>query len=277
MRYIAFTTTGGMKDIVEIIVVMRHGIRADRAGEGWSESQTRPWDPPLSSGGWEEAVRSGKASCNFLKVKPDLIFTSPFTRCLQTASAVAKACRVPLRSMVVDRGLSETYDYLHIVRTVSSDDMMVDGEYANMGKWFYSERRRPEDSSDWRLRPGLNLEQRVDRFVYDVWKEPERGRHDLHVQGKFPDFEMYANLGFNRGGQVRRYVRALDRCIKELQKKSKGPRVGVIVTHGAGVKALYEHLLQTSPKPVDTAGYFVVYRENRGAYRLLVDRLATAE
>ena len=227
----------------------------------------------LSSGGWKEAVRSGKEIHKLLKRKPDLIFTSPYTRCLQTASAVAKACDTSFKRMVIDRGLSETYDYLHTVRTVSSNDLVVKGEYANMAKWFLSERRHSETSSGWRLEPGLTLEKRVDKFVYDKWKVPKRGRHELHVQGKFPDFEMYANLGFNRGGQVKRYVRALDRCIKEL-KKSKEVRVGIIITHGAGVKAMHEHLLQARPQDLDTAGYFVVGRQKRGTYQLLADRLA---
>ena len=263
-----------MQDIVEIIVVMRHGFRADKAAEEWVESETRPWDPPLSSGGWKEAVRSGKEIHKLLKRKPDLIFTSPYTRCLQTASAVAKACDTSFKRIVIDRGLSETYDYLHTVRTVSSNDMVVNGEYANMAKWFLSERRHSETSSSWRLEPGPTLRQRVEAFMYDKWKVPKRGRHELHVQGKFPDFEMYANLGFNRGGQVRRYVRAFQRCLVDLKRKSTGLRVGIVITHGAGVKAMHEHLLQARPQDLDTGGYFVVGREKRGAYQLLADRLA---
>ena len=50
-------------------------------------------------------------------------------------------------------------------------------------------------------------------------------------------------------------------------------RIGVIVTHRAGVTALHKHLLQTSPMNVNTAGYFVVCREGKGAFSLLSDRL----
>ena len=67
-----------MSGTIEIIVVMRHGCRADKAGEEWSESETRPWDSPLSKKGWKETVRSGKELNKLLKRKPDLIFTSPY-------------------------------------------------------------------------------------------------------------------------------------------------------------------------------------------------------
>lgn len=269
------TTITRMPDIIEVVIVMRHGLRADKAGEEWSESETRPWDPPLSVGGWKEAVRSGKELNAFLNSKPDMIFTSPYTRCLQTASAVAKACDVSFKCMIVDRGLSESYDYLNTVKTVSSNDMIVEGKYANMRKWFFSERQRTKDSSVWKLMPGLTLDQRVDKVVYDAWEQPKKNRHKLRICGKFPDFEMYLNLGFNREKQFKRYGRALDRCLRELRSKSRGGmhRIGVIVTHRAGVTALHKHLLQTSPMNVNTAGYFVVCREGKGAFRLLSDRL----
>ena len=264
-----------MSGTIEIIVVMRHGCRADKAGEEWSESETRPWDSPLSKKGWKETVRSGKELNKLLKRKPDLIFTSPYTRCLQTASALAKTCGVPFKDMIVERGLSETYDYLHTVRTVSSNDMVVGEEYVNMKEWFFSDRRQTKDSSaEWKLKPGLTLDQRVDRFVYDIWKPPKKDRTNLRICGKFPNFEMYVNMGFNRGEQVKRYVRALKRCLKELRGKNRGlKKLVVIVTHGAGVKALHEHFLQTSLTDVDTAGYFVVCRKGKERFRLLSDRL----
>ena len=162
-----------------------------------------------------------------------------------------------------------------LFRTVSSNDMVVGEEYVNMKEWFFSDRRQTKDSSaEWKLKPGLTLGQRVDRFVYDIWKPPKKDRTNLRICGKFPNFEMYVNMGFNRGEQVKRYVRALKRCLKELRGKNKGlKKLVVIVTHGAGVKALHEHFLQTSLTDVDTAGYFVVCRKGKERFRLLSDRL----
>lgn len=268
-----------MKDLLEIFVIMRHGDRADKANESWSESESRPWDPPLSAAGWREASKQGSKIHTLLKRKPDMVFSSPYTRCLQTASAVIEACRLSFKHLIIDKGLSETYDYIHTVRAVASSDIMSGDKYKNMKSWFLSKREKMSTNwawldSDWKLRQGMTQNERVNNFVYKNLKTPKAKQFKLREQGQFPDFEMYANLGFNREGQVKRYAAAMERCRKVLKTSHKKPRKCVIVTHRAGVQSLYESMLNSSPGDIDTAGFFVVARQNKGKWTLLETHLA---
>eukprot|EP00123_Amoebidium_parasiticum_P022871 comp9709_c1_seq1/m.4686 comp9709_c1_seq1/g.4686 ORF comp9709_c1_seq1/g.4686 comp9709_c1_seq1/m.4686 type:complete len:219 (-) comp9709_c1_seq1:298-954(-) len=80
---------------------LRHGERADLAQPGWEETAPRPWDPPLTETGKEQARKTGA----FLSGQGIThIFCSPFTRCLETAAGVASVLNVPI---VVEEGLTE--------------------------------------------------------------------------------------------------------------------------------------------------------------------------
>jgi transcription factor C subunit 7 len=68
------------------IWIVRHGIRQDMVDATWSEGQARPYDPPLAAQGHRQAGDVGKRLCG----EPiDHVFASPFTRAMQTASAIA--------------------------------------------------------------------------------------------------------------------------------------------------------------------------------------------
>ena len=84
------------------LIVVRHGERIDYAtrdqGGNWLTDQERPFDPPLTDHGIEQASKLGKdllAKTETLNM-PSIcgIYTSPFVRCRQTASAMRRAMTV---------------------------------------------------------------------------------------------------------------------------------------------------------------------------------------
>lgn len=86
-----------------IVVVVRHGERLDYVlrdeGRNWVEGATktnsRPYDPPLSDHGIEQASKLGKqlrTELLRLNLPPvHVVYSSPFLRCRQTAAAAVKA------------------------------------------------------------------------------------------------------------------------------------------------------------------------------------------
>lgn len=90
------------------VTVMRHSTRADKVGEWWEWQNLRPWDTPLSrSGVWLAAEQAIKA----VRANPEAtrIYSSPFTRCTQTAASLMCAYDMGWSNLTIDRGLSELY------------------------------------------------------------------------------------------------------------------------------------------------------------------------
>ena len=67
--------------------VVRHGERIDAVEKGWKKTAARPHDPPLTPTGFEQAAATGRALRDH---RLDAIYTSPFLRCVQTATAIAE-------------------------------------------------------------------------------------------------------------------------------------------------------------------------------------------
>ena len=88
-----------------LVWVMRHGERADVADPSWDAATAeRPHDPPLTELGVRQALATGQ-DIRARSARVDVVYTSPFLRCVQTAAAVAAELGgVPLR---VEPGLSE--------------------------------------------------------------------------------------------------------------------------------------------------------------------------
>ena len=90
------------------VVVVRHGERLDYVlrdqGQNWVAENwgNRPWDPPLTTNGLEQAKALGQHLPNQLtKLQlPPLsrVYSSPFLRCRQTALGIAQTS--PLMSNV---------------------------------------------------------------------------------------------------------------------------------------------------------------------------------
>jgi broad specificity phosphatase PhoE len=75
------------------MVICRHGERTDYVTPGWTAAAARPWDPPLTPKGHEQAVLAGRQILNHLKrlhLPPiQQVFSSPLLRCASTAVQIA--------------------------------------------------------------------------------------------------------------------------------------------------------------------------------------------
>lgn len=81
----------GEEELVQNVIVMRHGDRMDNFEPTWIASADRPWDPPLTEEGKKRAWDTGKKMRANLDCTIHRVFVSPFLRCIQTASEVVSA------------------------------------------------------------------------------------------------------------------------------------------------------------------------------------------
>ncbi|PBK77277.1 phosphoglycerate mutase-like protein [Armillaria solidipes] len=93
--------------MVEKIYIVRHGFRMNWVMTNWKSATGLPRDPPLAALG---EVQAQECASYFLSLpedeRPTAIFSSPYYRCLQTASPVSTALGIPI---FVEHGLSEWY------------------------------------------------------------------------------------------------------------------------------------------------------------------------
>ena len=84
-----------------VIWITRHGMRQDNIDPNWAKTAKNPDDPPLAQEGRLQAIETGRFLSN---QNVQLIYSSPFLRCIQTAGLIANILKVPVR---VEYGLSE--------------------------------------------------------------------------------------------------------------------------------------------------------------------------
>ncbi|CAG8983295.1 hypothetical protein HYALB_00002733 [Hymenoscyphus albidus] len=96
-----------------VVIVVRHGARLDAADKQWHLTSPTPYDPPLTYGGWTQSRSLGQRIANILRTRETddevlllddaegeggkrrkrrhkvIIHTSPFQRCVQTATAIS--------------------------------------------------------------------------------------------------------------------------------------------------------------------------------------------
>lgn len=108
-----------------ILVVMRHGVRVDIKDPdvSWSDKNDRPYDPPITD---FQLVEDTSELLREFRI--DVIVSSPFRRCVQTAGVVARA--LGISNVVIEFGLSEV---MNSVRNtgVSSMTYLSDDEMAS--------------------------------------------------------------------------------------------------------------------------------------------------
>ncbi|EME28307.1 phosphoglycerate mutase family protein, putative [Galdieria sulphuraria] len=74
--------------------LVRHGERMDHVDEIWKQKAKNPYDPPLTERGRKQAWElAGELS----KEQVDVIISSPFLRCVQTAVIIAEKCGLEIK------------------------------------------------------------------------------------------------------------------------------------------------------------------------------------
>ena len=107
--------------VLHTVYVVRHGYRSNWLPE--NEQLPIPTgikrDPPLAPHGLEQAKELAEF-VNKQSPKPQLVFSSPFYRCLQTAEPTAKLLNVPF---IMDRGLGEYFHPNEAVTAASLEEL----------------------------------------------------------------------------------------------------------------------------------------------------------
>jgi broad specificity phosphatase PhoE len=81
--------------------LLRHGERVDQVDPDWAAGADRPHDPPPTERGREQAAAAGD---RLRGEGVGAVYSSPFTRAVATADAVARALDLPVR---IEDGLCE--------------------------------------------------------------------------------------------------------------------------------------------------------------------------
>lgn len=120
---------------IETIYIARHGYRSNWLPEG-------PYPPPptgiendvpLAKHGVDQAIELSKY-IKTLDVKPEMIFSSPFYRCLETSKPSKEALDIPL---YVERGIGEWYKPDREVIPIPASNKALSVFFPNMitGDW----------------------------------------------------------------------------------------------------------------------------------------------
>ena len=223
--------------------VVRHGQRIDQYDGDWWLTAERPHDPYLTELGEQQATAAGEALVR-ASARVDVIYSSPFLRCVQTAARCAKA--LGISKIRIEPGLGELlmadwFDYA----PVREASMPVDG--------------------------GMSTKELVKRFgnlidttytpLYDANERVAKAEQQSQHLITFPE-------DWHEG--IARYQ-------KTLAALSEASPFSLLVTHGAGVQACAEAIEgcpDMSEMDVDYCCLTNLVRQ--GAYKWKVTTLADA-
>eukprot|EP01059_Diplonema_ambulator_P026491 TRINITY_DN4377_c0_g2_i1.p1 TRINITY_DN4377_c0_g2~~TRINITY_DN4377_c0_g2_i1.p1 ORF type:complete len:272 (+),score=42.85 TRINITY_DN4377_c0_g2_i1:45-860(+) len=111
------------------VYTVRHGEREDAVNDDWCKYSDRPYDPPLTADGRQQAKEVGQKLLERSDDEiPSVVVSSPYLRCLQTAAIifhelkVGSSDEVPVSNkIIVHYDLGEVQD----PRVLSSSEMPV--------------------------------------------------------------------------------------------------------------------------------------------------------
>ena len=119
--------------------VMRHGTRVDEENPGWKDGAARPYDPPITAQGRAEARQTGLMLRHIAAREGTIhsIVASPFLRCLQTATEVAKI--LGIEEIGIDHGLCEVLNTRNVsVRPTYLTTAELAAHDASLAHWAFS-------------------------------------------------------------------------------------------------------------------------------------------
>jgi len=253
------SSSSGSSDRTDVIVVVvRHGERLDYvmrdAGDNWIPTTDRPWDPPLTSNGKEQARTLGKELHKILKdlklpsSKIDAVYSSPFYRCRQTAAGIisgeveaSEIISKANKKIRVEIGLSESINQnWYRSWAISGTD----------GTWGYNKEHdistyavgdlHPASKESIQISPILNwksIEKDETRTMIDdayVSKSKIETPYILYPEPKFENYKTQRN----------RMLQTLKQLTSDTKddNHSNNVKVIVMVSHGGPVTHLYESL-----------------------------------
>lgn len=123
------------------VCIARHGIRLDFADPEWFKTAARPYDPPLAPAG---VMQARELAQRLHTERIAHIFSSPFLRCVETASEIASLLELPIE---IEPGLSEWLNAawfdalppLLPLATLRQRFPRIDASYTGRGKATFAE------------------------------------------------------------------------------------------------------------------------------------------
>ena len=244
-------TKRATKAAPRFVVVVRHGERLDYVsrddlGVNWTAQADRPYDPPLTEHGKEQALKLGQhlvGELERLGIPPiTAIYTSPFLRCLQTSLSA----REGLSSMPNTDSTSSTASKLPPVRVEYGLSESFNNSWfrswslpGSDGTWgFRLERQNgtaeydPETLHPWSRQPIQHLP------LFEDWKSTTAGL-DLDYESKTSIKTPFSFDPLNL--ETREQQCARMKAVVETVTQN-GDGCVMLTSHGAPVLHLFEEL-----------------------------------
>ena len=214
----------------ERFFVVRHGERIDHVDSHWAQTSDRPQDPPLTNEGKKMAVRLGQYLTTEhptpIDPKDCVIYTSPLTRCVESAHHLAEGLGYPV-PIILEESLVEGTRWL-------SMDLKRRREAVEKKSfwplWHGADHHKASTS------PLVQTAQRAPFAAVNIINEP--GTHKLRES---VDYEV-------------RCAKAVHAFHTEEAKLQNPPKVVFLIGHGASVSAWFAGLMGDSK-----GGYFPEY------------------
>ena len=236
------------------VIVARHGERLDYirrdAGDPWTPTAEKPYDPPLTDHGTAQALRLGQYLATELPrlgVPPVRhVYTSPFLRCRQTSLAAAQGLQQSLSSpseteadivVRVEYGLCESFnDPWYRSWAIPG----TDGTWGFRSKDLQVEDLDPETIHPWSKQPIQDLP------LFQDWRTDPGLDVTYESQTVIPKpYALHPVLNLeNREEQCARMKDVVD---KTIASSSEGDTI-LLFSHGAPVTHLIEELTGKSWK-----------------------------
>jgi broad specificity phosphatase PhoE len=245
--------TKTMSDIsgCAVLIVARHGERLDSVtkenGGNWLIGQERPFDPPLTSHGKDQAKELGRELMDKIKTLelPPIsnIYTSPLLRCRQTAAAMRKAM-INEEGTLPQSSRPGFYEFLPLAR-------LEPGLSESINESWYRSWSLPGADGTW----GFGSRNRIEidpESLHSLAKRPVQpllrldSRHDFEDTNIDPDYLsrtaitapycFYPMLLESKQDQRDR----MRQTVKTLQEPG---RTTICVSHGGPITHLYEDLI----------------------------------
>ncbi|PNW84963.1 hypothetical protein CHLRE_03g165900v5 [Chlamydomonas reinhardtii] len=217
------------------VYVVRHGHRQDEEDDCWHVHASRPWDPPLSTKGRQQAREAGQL---FKEKNIDYVLTSPFLRCLQTSAEIVDELGLAQGRWLVVWPMCELCDPRLLL--AGRDDVKPVLGKRPIREWMWD---------------GQSMDQAVEGML-----APELAHSGVRIRP-----EMWSD-------NPPTYPEKLDGALKRYEKQIKGickdfaGRNVLVVTHGEALRAAVNmHDTRASVYEVRHTGYVPLHRERKPA------------
>eukprot|EP01065_Artemidia_motanka_P041817 TRINITY_DN5478_c0_g1_i1.p1 TRINITY_DN5478_c0_g1~~TRINITY_DN5478_c0_g1_i1.p1 ORF type:complete len:469 (+),score=107.86 TRINITY_DN5478_c0_g1_i1:57-1409(+) len=247
------------------LILIRHGHRLDYSerdeGRNWIPGAARPWDPPLTCVGLMQAEAAGlrvKHDAGHWGVRrPSTVYTSPFTRCGQTALMVAAA--IGAERICVENGFAERMDekWFRSWAVPGANSKMGGPPDCRMGVEVRPEDLKPEASghpADWMLRPADVGAATVAGDPTSTCSGAVQLLETSHESVSGPE----ESVTWGEWDSDRRCADREVRAVLELHSRHPGESL-VVVGHGGPLRLMAERLLGRRLHKSDSAGYCCLY------------------